>query len=497
MLMVDDFYVGPESQLYDSANAPAKHARRVSRRSQSNLNEHFNIYLDNTKVAQTDATSYVIENVSAGTHDVAVESVYKVSNGGSAHASIDVPAASSYHSLTVSAHNKLNAELKIKLTVISMSSDQAVTIDGVTLAKIPYLAAGEYSINVEADGYADYTQTINITEDTTLNLLLEESNDAPYNLAFDAETLTLTWNSDLGFSDGFEDYADFSQKFGDWTVVDGDQMPTYAIGIGGDMTLLTTPETRGLVGAMIFNPAKTEPVKASEDGLFIAPEGDKYVMFNSAEQAVSDDWLISPIQTIGDNYVVRFTAKSYSSTYPGRYELGVMTDPKNTATFTALDAMDLPAEWARYELSLSAYAGEKIAFAFHHTSSDQWISFVDDFYIGPESTESAANDETSAQSYKVYLDGAQVGEVNECRYTFDTLTPGDHVLGVRAVYQTGESATTTLNVTLGSAVRDITVNQMADESVLYDLSGRRVIGEPAPGVYIKRRGGVSTKHIVK
>jgi hypothetical protein len=495
MLMVDDFYVGPASNLTSESALVSRRAHRVGQRSEANPYEQFNIYVDNNKVGSTDSYNYTIENIAAGTHEIAVEAAYQVTTSAKATISVDVPSADSYHSLSATVKNTLGTPLSASVTAVGLTSGEAVSVntDEKGEARIVSLPNGEYLVNVHVDGYNDHSENVTIDKAVSLDVVLTEDISDPYNVTFDNDSKTLTWNQDLGFTDGFEDYTDFSQTFGDWTVIDGDQMPTYAIGIGASLTLLTTPETRGTVGAMIFNPDKTQPLTASDDALFVAPEGEKYVMFNSAEQSTSDDWMISPLQAIGEGYVARFTAKSYSSAYPGRFELGVMSDVNDTSTFEELDVIDLTSDWSRYELSLAAYANTTKAFAFHHTSSDQWISFIDDVYIGP--AEITSGESSANATYNIYVDGTLVATVANCEYQFTNLSEGIHTIGVQAVYLTGTSKT--VNVTVDVAgITTVTVDDADAATTYYNAQGMKVAANQ-PGIYIARTGTQVHKVLVK
>ena len=44
--------------------------------------------------------------------------------------------------------------------------------------------------------------------------------------------------------------------------------------------------------------SKTTTPSMEEDGAMLAPDGDKYVAFFSAQLGQSNDWLISPVQKI-------------------------------------------------------------------------------------------------------------------------------------------------------------------------------------------------------
>lgn len=490
MLMVDDFYVGPYSLLYgDDATAKHRHALKATRhRSKANPNETFNVYQDDVLVGTTADYAFTVNDVEAGTHVYAVEAKYLASTTEKTSVSLNVPDADSYAKLSISLTANtptLPTDIRIELTSKSTGDIYTTTASAEGYAEFLSLPKDDYLMSITSTGYDTIEETVCLTEETSLSYNLFQTITAPYNLQAtqttvgDHQYVNVVWNTDLGFSDSFEDYEDFAQQFGDWITIDGDQMKTYTMSING--TIITTPEQRGLVGAMIFNPEKTEPVKASEDGLFTAPDGLKYILFSSAEQAQSDDWLISPTLTIGQDYVVRFTAKSYSYSYPGTLVVGVMKQG-DTSTFQALDEILLTSDWTRYELSLAAYADGDWQVAVHHTSYDMWISMLDDFYVGP--TEEEAGAAVGDCTYRVYLDSELAAETSETSYTFTDLAEGTHTIGVQAVYATGVSSTTEIDVTISSGIRSVTVASDGIDK-LFDLSGRALKSAPEHGVYLK------------
>jgi hypothetical protein len=469
------------------------------RRSPNNPNETFNIYLDGEKVAETENLMCTLPDVASGNHTIEIEACYIKSKSAKAAINVAVPGSESYASLktNVSANAQMG-EYLATLSIVNVSTGESISrqISVPSTFEVPSLAKGEYVANLSGSGFIDDTENISLNADATVELRLVEDIEAPVNLSYAASTNTISWNRDAGFVEGFEDYADFTQQLDPWTTIDNDGMPTYAISIGAMSNILTVPETRGKVSAMVFNPYNTFPYKASDDGLFIAPEGDKYIMFSSAEQGQSDDWLISPMLNIESDYVLRFTAKSYTATYPGIVQIGVLTQEGETSSFELLDALSLPADWSRYELGLGAYAGSQVQVAFHHVSYDAWISFVDDVYVGHEQDQEVASSQR-VQRYDVFVDGALHGSTATTEYSLDSLEAGKHIVGVQAVYATGTSDITSIEVNITSGVNDIERDN-ALTKVYFNLHGQPVDESMLmPGVYIMRSGAVAQKVVIR
>lgn len=502
MFMVDDFYVGP-------AAGPGKaKARRVSRGSAANPNETFTVSVDGTPVGTTEDYSYTFDNLAPGLHTLGVKAKYIIAESEEAKTQVEVAGMDSYANLTVRLSNDIDMPLEGQTVNILNTTTARHTVaraDAEGNASVPYLAKGSYMINVASDIFDEYNVSIELDGDRTLDIALTETITDPYNLLYqvaegDGETrdVELWWNQNLGYREGFEDYEDFTQEIGDWTVFDLDKMPTYAFSIGG--TIIAYPETRGMVGAMVFNPHATLPIMASEDGLFLAPEGDKYAFFNSAEAAQSNDWLISPTQKIGKDYVLRFSAKSYSLEYPGFFEFCALKD-KNIGDYDILDQFNLHNEWMRYEVSLGAYEGESIEIGFHHTTYDGWISFIDDVYIGPSDESKETDPSTARCTYDLYLDGAFSANVSEPYVKFQGLTVGTHKAGIQALYPSGrKSGLVEIEFTIDTSGMIEILPEAAESSdwKYFDLHGIAVDPENlAPGIYIRKAADRTEKVIIK
>ena len=477
MLMVDDFFVGPDPLQVNKTNP----------------NETFSIILDGTEAATSNVPSYTFADMPNGKHTIGIRANYRTSQSEIVTTELDLPSADSYASLNV-AVNTNNGHTPEQILYSITNAETGLQIDSITSAtafNVPFLLKGKYHVNVSAEGYQNANADVDLTTSQPYDLttLLKELLAAPFGLTADNVTadgktnVILKWNQTLGFTDGFETYDDFSQSFAPWTVLDIDAMPTYAMSIGG--TNITYPEPRAKVGAMIFNPEKTKPIKASEDGLFTAPEGTKYVMFSSAEQGKSDDWLIAPPITIYKDYVFRFTGKSYASSYPGTFEIGALSD-NDRSTFKKVAGITFNEEWNRFEVDLSEFAGSTAQVAMHHISHDMWISMVDDVYIGPRE-EQAAGSASSLCTFEIYVDGNKYAETDKNVFTLGSLAPGTHTIGVEAIYASGESDMKEITVTVGetTGIYSLTTSKPHNRTTsVYNLNGQKV-GRNYRGIVIK------------
>lgn len=448
MLMVDNFYVG--QPRYDEMSA---RARRISPRSVANPNESFRLYVDGEQVAETEAYTYLFEDLAEGTHTLAVEAVYR-SGVVSERATLDVVLSNDTCyalALDVTTDNGVSPD-GLMLEVLNKATGEvvAVAVDG-GKAEMLSLPRGAYSLSIANELYEPYNEEVVMDEAKSLKAALKEKRFTPYNITADvteAEDGTFAavvkWNQDLGFYDSFEEYDDFATAFGEWTSLDVDGLPVYPIALGTVDNVVSFPgsgtaSSPAVIPPMVFNPARTQPAMYPSDPASAPVYGDKYAIFFSPQQAQADKWLISPELTVREGYVWRFSLKAYSSMYPEMFSLCVSTAGTDPADFTELDQITLSeSDWMQYEVDLAAYAGERVYLGFRYRAYDGFFSMLDGVYVGPAEKGEAA-EVGAVLHYEVSLDGGPVQEAEEPQCTFTGLAEGEHTVSIVAVYASGRS----------------------------------------------------------
>jgi hypothetical protein len=187
------------------------------------------------------------------------------------------------------------------------------------------------------------------------------------------------------FSDGFENYTDFTLSFPPWTQHDGDGYATYTI------EGVTFPN-QGYTGSyIIFNPSQTTPPVGSAE----AHSGNKYAACFAGTSAPNNDWLISPAINFAGSPSISFWAKSYTDAYGlERFKVLYSTTGNAVANFTgnylagsATTYVSAPVEWTNYTYTLPpACANTTVHIAIQCVSNDAFIFFVDDFSASDNST---------------------------------------------------------------------------------------------------------------
>lgn len=143
-------------------------------------------------------------------------------------------------------------------------------------------------------------------------------------------------------------------------------------------------------------------------------------------------------------------------------------------------------------MDLMGYEGMSVRIGLHYVSYDSFLAQVDDFKVGKADGSGDFVDYGNVVSYEIYLDGIKVGESQTPEYVLTDVTPGEHRVGICAVYTGGKSATVEYTFSAKSGISGVIVdNNPARE--IYDISGRRLTDCSAPGIYIIRQGGKTFK----
>lgn len=434
---------------------PQGKARRVPQHSAANPNEKFVIKLDGQIIGETTDYEYVFQDVLPGEHTATIIATYLNAEAEPVNVEFAIDADNFVKTdFAVSTNNGIVPEaMTITLKESEGDNTYAVPVSN-GAASVTSLPKGSYDLTLTQDYYEPYATTIDVTAESTVNVLLKENIVAPFNITHE-ETgthdglvdVTLFWNRNLGFTDGFESYDDFATgSFGGWTTVDNNMEPSYPIGLGGASNIVSfpgcsTPTAPASVPPMVFNPNSTTPSMASDKAV-AAPEGVKTIIFQGPQGAVADKWLISQKITIREDYEMSLLAKAYAI-YPEKLELCISTTGTDAADFTILDEIQpAQAQWTLYSLPLTEYAGQEAYVAVHCVSNDGFIVQVDDFKVGRQGGEETAV-AGYVQNYDITHNGESAGNTTETEILLTDLTDGSHTVGIKANYASGSSEITT------------------------------------------------------
>ncbi len=375
------------------------------------------------------------------------ESTITVVDGVDADQVVTLTTADSY-SVTFTIENANGAPLNADVTLYFEGNvyETGTAVDGeVVFTDVP---VATYTYDVMFEGYVSAIGEMLEVVDANVDAMvtLEEIVDAPYGLAYEVLNenidVQFNWNYAPGFFDDFESYEDFVLEFGDWTLIDIDGGPTYGF------ENFTFANAGAPMAGMIFNPSATEPALDPAD--ITAHSGNKFIaIFNSADPALDNDWIIAPKTLISPYMTVSFWARSGvdGGYIDEKLQLFVSTTDLDPASFAPISPIYTTTQtWAQYSADLSAYAHQEVYVAIHCTSADQFFVAIDDFEIG-----NTAKSERNLVGYNVYLDGAlqnTTDEIVETAYTFTGLQNQVYNAEVESVYETGASDKVAIEIDL-------------------------------------------------
>ncbi|MBR6180360.1 MAG: choice-of-anchor J domain-containing protein [Prevotella sp.] len=368
---------------------------------------------------------------------------------------------------------------------------------------------GNHELSVDRPGYEPASTTFTIAADATTataSLHLTEKVRTPFALIAQARhdaytgdnSVEMAWNTEApAFFDDFESYPAFAVQFGDWTGIDADLEA--AAPIIGDY-----PNRGVMQYAQIINPLEVTPTWWYDYPILRPYSGKQYVGFTRTSSGnANDDWLISPVVTVGNEHALMFMGKA-ADRFDERFMVYVTTktDAPTQGDFTRLDQGNFETAdykgWHQYEYALDAYAGQQVRFAIryisHYNVYGSFMLMLDDVYVGqPKDYDNAAakakakarrtlgghripaspsqatgarrSEANPNEVFHIYMDGTEVGVTESYDYTVGNVPPGRHVMGVKATYRAAESEMVTTPVEIGSEWAGVTFLVTA-ESIL-------------------------------
>jgi len=192
----------------------------------------------------------------------------------------------------------------------------------------------------------------------------------------------------------FENIADFSLTFNNWTPTDVDGKNTYGI---ENYTFLHQTDPMAFI---CFNPAQVTPPMTDPS---IQPHGgQKFGASFAANPAPNNDWFISPQIQLGSNGEVTFWVKSYTAQYGlEKYNVAVSTTNLDPSSFTLISGgqpLEAPIAWTKKTFSLANYNGQAVYVAIQCVSNDAFIFMIDDLEVKPDNTSTLLADFSASKT---------------------------------------------------------------------------------------------------
>lgn len=460
-----------------------------------------------TKIAdKTNVTSFTdtqFGTLPQGYYQYAVTAVWN-GTGESEEAVSPVIAKDMITSVTINLSAEVQDANALDGTAVTLESTDgaysysATLQDGQQTCTFPEVSKGEYSLTVVNQRFEVIDETIQpATESSyTYSYALEERLTAPVNLVAEenaetAGTYDLTWNLTSNIFEDFESHEDFtlnSRGEISWSYLDNDDIEnTYGMSYtaeDGSQQQVVYDNWGARTAYIIFNPSTTNP-RCDQDGNINPYSGSKFLGSFASSQGRNDDYIISPELFFDSDFEFSFYARSYSDAY-GTEQIMVgysLTDiePESFIWLNNGTSISVPAYyWSHYTYTIPAAAKYV---TIRDVSYNTFLLMIDDIQIG--SGESLPF-RSFAQKFEIYLDGNRIGETTGNEYSVPA-GEGRHTIGVKAIYETGESTTTEVIVGNNASVEGITsdnaviyhdhtlwFNGMAQEVAVYTTTGLRV-----------------------
>jgi len=295
------------------------------------------------------------------------------------------------------------------------------------------LTHGDYNLRVELENYEilELTDVAVNVENNTITAPLTLRKVQPSNLIATAvdgspSSITLDWTLHATYTDQIEKYEDFEREnIEDYILKDLDGLETYIY------NNFDWPDAGIPMSFMVFNPHSTLPPILSMDAF----SGRRFLTAFAGPNGANNDWLIIPAGS-GD---FSFMAASVVDNDPEKIQVLYSTTGSDVSDFTAFDSeITVPGVWTEY--SFEAPAETKYV-AINYTSNGTYILKIDDLTYEKEYDH--------ALSYNIYLDGQLISDnVTETTFTLQDLDMETHIAEVEAVYETGLSEKTEVEITL-------------------------------------------------
>lgn len=107
--------------------------------------------------------------------------------------------------------------------------------------------------------------------------------------------------------------------------------------------------------------------------------GNNVMYINFADS--NDDYLVTPLLSIGDNDYITFKVAHRSNTYVETYEVYAIVNDVRTLIREAAQTTTVMPEFELININLAAYANQNIKIAIRNTSLDRYTFYVDDFSL--------------------------------------------------------------------------------------------------------------------
>lgn len=318
------------------------------------------------------------------------------------------------------------------------------------------------------------------------------------------DNVVLEWTApESGVVESFEEVTPFrlddaTDMIGQFRRVDGDGLHVY--GLSSD-EFANIPGAGGPSSFLCWNKETVDEILGGNS--ILAPKtGNQFLIaFCPGEPdgnpQSADDWLISPEVVAGSDFSLSIRPITYQYGFE-TVEIMYSTTGDKPSDFKVLDTLKVgegkdPGATTVYEDYSFTLPADAKYFAIHYVSKDVFGIMIDDIMYSP------AGQSAAITGYDVYRNGVAIATNAPCPDgTYDDTAveaDTDYTYMVVPVLSNGTKGLDSNRLNVRTTGVDGIVTD-SNEAEYFDLNGLRVIGKPAPGVYIEKRGETTRKVII-
>ncbi len=329
----------------------------------------------------------------------------------------------------------------------------SATTDAEGKVELPDVWEGDYVVTCAKKGFENVTEEVTVSgeKDMVLSFTMVEATKMPFNLviedAADPASRLLRWNVLNYIYEDFEGHDDWAiNSPGDlgWSYIDGDGDETYY------SPNYEFPNCGEPMAFIVMNPGRANPVMT--DDFVNTHSGDKVLVAMSTRTGNdNDDYIISPLIEMDDDFVISFWTRGYWWTYTETLMVGYSLSGKEAGDFVWVgDPVSIDYDdWRQVVTTIPAEA--KYVAIRCVSGGRNYLVAIDDIFIGQaEDIPGLSRHGAPARAagtilgYEVYLDNEKVASTTGSSHLFENVPNGRHTAGVTARYASGETEMATI-----------------------------------------------------
>ena len=308
----------------------------------------------------------------------------------------------------------------------------------------------KYIYEITLPYHKKVTDTLYLTQDTTVNVSLEEVivNPGIVSTMIEGKNVVMTYGVNLdNWVDNVESYEDFAiANLGAWTTNSG-APKVY-------LTNISWKNNKEPQSWIVMNFSKTSPALTNYG--YEGASGKKcFMAWGASSQTIRYDLLVRPVSKGGGKF--RFAVAAFNGESPENFAVVYSGTTADSAAFQPVPKGEVKnfsnENWKTMSFDIPEDA--KFIGIRYAGNKEKYGLMVDDLVY-------AAEDFAKPASYDLYVDGEKKGSSEELTYTLENLSIGEHTVGVKAIYGSGASEMVTKKINISNEAAPIRLTVKID-----------------------------------